>query len=143
MAEIVFFTGVADRLAFAHRLLRKKYREGARVAVYAHPSVLARLDYQLWAADPLEFLPHLRLREGELPPPSLCERTQLWLLDQPQPLLRCDNAVNLGLDEPAWLSAHQRVAEVVGIDEQDRTAGRRRWRQYEAQGHVLKHQPQS
>jgi DNA polymerase-3 subunit chi len=111
--------------------------------VYGPPGVLARLDYQLWAADPLEFLPHLRWRDAALPAPVLRERTQLWLLEQTQPLLRCDNAVNLGWDEPSQLTTHARVAEVVGLEAADRASGRRRWRQYEAQGHVLQHRPQS
>lgn len=143
MAEVVFFTGVADKLAFTQRLLRKKYREGARIAVYGSAAQLARLDHQLWSSDPLEFLPHVRVRDGQLPPGPVRERTTVWLLEQPLEVLHCDNAVNLGTAEPGWLAGHARVAEVVGLDPEDRAAGRHRWRQYEAQGHTLLHKPQS
>jgi DNA polymerase-3 subunit chi len=143
MTQVVFFTGVVDRLGFVQRLLRKKYREGARVAVYGPAPVLLRLDNQLWTADPLEFLPHIRVRETTAPAPWLCERTPIWLLDQPRPELGCDTAVNLGWDDVPALLGHTRLAEVIGLGDEERRAGRQRWRAYEAQGCSLQHLPQN
>lgn len=137
-------TGVADPLGFAVRLLRKKYREGARVAVYAPPPVLQRLDQMLWVGEPLDFTPHVWLRAGAAPPEgAMLARTPLWLLAKPEPALDCGFGVNLGCDGLALAAAHARVAEIVPADDPEAAAaGRRRWKAYEAEGHALTHHPQ-
>lgn len=138
----MFLTGVGDKLALALRLLRKKQREGGRVAVYGPPALLNQLDQALWAEQPLSFEPHVRLR-GALPSPVAMELTPIWLLDRPVEALRCDSAINLGADDVQLVAGVGRLAEVVGLDDDERLAGRRRWKQYEAAGHVLSHHPQA
>ncbi|MBK7615889.1 MAG: DNA polymerase III subunit chi [Vitreoscilla sp.] len=141
MAEVVFLTGVDDKLAFACRLLRKKFREGSRVAVYGPAPLLTRLDQALWAEPQLDFVPHQRLRQAEAVPADAA-LTPIWLLEAAAPALQCDSAVNLGSDDVAALGSHGRVAEIVSLDEADRAEGQLRWKQYKAQGHVLLHRPQ-
>jgi DNA polymerase-3 subunit chi len=143
VAEVVFFTGVVDVLDFAGRLLRKKQREGERVAVYGPSPLLQRLDQALWVAEPLDFTPHVLLRHGAaLPPVPVRERTLLWLLAEPQPALACDTAINLGRDDLDLAGIHQRVAEVISTDEAQRASGRARWKRYESADHRLQHHPQ-
>jgi DNA polymerase-3 subunit chi len=143
VAVVVFFPGVVDVLAFAGRLLRKKQREGARVAVYGPAPLLQRLDQALWVAEQLDFVPHVLLRPGAaLPAEPVRERTLLWLLAELQPALGCDTAINLGRDDLDLAQAHQRVAEVVSTEPADMAAGRARWKRYEAAGDRLQHHPQ-
>jgi len=142
MAEVIFLTGVGDKLAYACRLLRKKHREGARVAVFGPPGLLQRLDQALWRDEPLAFQPHRRLQPGEALPPGM-GRTRLWLLSQAVADLNCDTAVNLGLEDVELFGQFARVAEVIGQDEDERQAGRGRWKRYEAQGHSLSHRSHS
>lgn len=141
MAEVVFLTGVEDKLVFACRLLRKKFREGSRVAVFGPAALLTRLDQALWTEPQLDFVPHLRLRQGE-PVPADAVFTPIWLVEAAAPTLNCDSAINLGSDDVAALASHERVAEIVSLDDTDRTQGQVRWKQYKAQGHVLLHRPQ-
>jgi DNA polymerase-3 subunit chi len=141
MAEVVFLTGVDDKLAFACRLLRKKWREGSRVAVFGPSALLARLDRALWEQPQLDFLPHQRLGRGEAVPADAA-LTPIWLLDTATPALNCDSAVNLGFDDVPALASHARVAEVVGPDDADRAQGQQRWKQYKSLGHALQHHPQ-
>ena len=143
MADVVFMTGVGDVLDYAGRLLRKKYREGSRVAVYAPPPLLQRLDQALWVAEQLDFTPHVWLRQGApLPPGATVERTPLWLLSRVVPELRCEFGVNLGCDDLDLAAAHARVAEIVGQADAEASAGRARWKRYVAQGHAIDHRPQ-
>lgn len=143
MAEVVFLTGVVDVVDFAIRLLRKKYREGARTAVYAPPALLQRLDQALWVNEQLDFTPHVWLRAASaLPSATVQARTPLWLLARPQAQLACETGVNLGCDGLELGAAHERVAEVIGTDPDDAAAGRKRWKAYEAGGHALVHKPQ-
>ena len=58
MTEVEFHVNVPDRLQYACRLLRKAYRQGARVLVRAPAPRLMRLDRELWTFVEREFLPH-------------------------------------------------------------------------------------
>lgn len=142
MAEVIFLTGVGDKLAFACRLLRKKFREGSRVAVYGPAPLLTRLDQALWTEPQLDFLPHQRLRRGEAAPADAA-LTPVWLLESSVPGLDCDSAVNLGADDVPALASHDRVAEIVSLDDLDRAQGQQRWKQYKALGHHVVHKPQN
>jgi DNA polymerase III subunit chi len=143
VAEVVFLTGVVDVVDFAVRLLRKKYREGTRTAVYAHPALLQRLDQALWVGEQLDFTPHMWLRGASaLPSATVQARTPLWLLTRPQAQLACETGVNLGCDGLDLGGAHARVAEVIGTEPDGMAAGRARWKAYEAGGHTLVHKPQ-
>jgi len=143
MAQVMFFTSLPDKLGFAARLLRKKFREGSRVAVFGPAPLLNRLDQALWAEDPLDFVPHLRLRDAQALTPEQLARTPLWLLEQPREGLNCDSAVNLGCDNTTWLAGFERAAELIGLDDAERGAGRARWKAYEQAGHTLSHHAQS
>lgn len=137
MTEVAFHTGVADKLGYACRLLRKAWRSGARVVATGAPETLARLDALLWTFEQEEFLPHARLRAGERVAPVLA-RTPLWLADAPGDLLAGEATppvlVNLG---PAMVDGFERFArvlELVSDDPEDARLGRQRWRQYQAAG---------
>ena len=140
--EVAFHTGVADKLLYACRLLRKAYRQGARVAVTGDAAQLQRLDQALWTFEPQEFVPHQRLRAGETPAEAL-QRTPIWLVDPSVPPPGdCPVLVNLGPAAVADGGHAQRLIEIVSADPEDAQAGRRRWKQYEAQGWPIRHHPQ-
>jgi DNA polymerase-3 subunit chi len=138
--EVAFHTGVPDKLAHGCRLLRKAYRQGARVVVAGDPALLARLDQALWTFDPLEFVPHARLRRGQAPEARLA-RTPVWLAEPGAEPPHHEVLVNLGPDMPDAYERYERVIELVGADDDDRAAGRRRWRAYEAAGRTIRHHP--
>ena len=100
MTEITFHFNVGDRSAYACRLLRKAARRGARVTVTGPGDALALLDRELWAFDPIEFIPHLQLRPGATPGPR-AETTPIWLVEDPSRLDRHDVLLNLGTTLPA------------------------------------------
>jgi DNA polymerase III subunit chi len=142
MTEVVFISGLADKLAYASRLLRKKHREGERVAVFGPPALLNRLDLLLWTEPEREFLPHLRLRAGQAPSDMQRRHTGLWLLEAPDPGLQCGTAVHLGELPVAQLAGFERVAELIGDDPAEAQVGRQRWREHAARGCSISHHPQ-
>ena len=142
MAEVAFHTGVADKLVHGCRLLRKAYRQGAKVAVTGDAALLARLDQALWTFEPLEFVPHARVRVGDAPAARLA-RTPIWLVDPGAAPPQRDVLVNFGPELPDGVESFARVIEIVGVDEADRSAGRRRWRAHEAAGRAITHHPAS
>jgi DNA polymerase-3 subunit chi len=140
--DVAFHTGVADKLAHGCRLLRKAYRQGAKVVVTGDPTLLARLDQALWTFEPLEFLPHARVRAGEIAPARLAP-TPIWLAEPGATAPHREVLVNLGPDMADGFESFARVIEIVGVEEGDRAAGRRRWRAYEAAGRAITHHPAS
>ena len=132
---------MADRAAFACRLLRKAYRRGARVLVTAPAAVLGRLDRELWTFDEREFVPHLRVAAGAVPVQAA--RTPIWLSEGVPPAGAPDVLVNLGAEPPADLSAFTRVIEIVSDEADDAQAGRERWRGYKSRGLDVVHHPAS
>lgn len=140
-AEVAFHTGVPDKLAHTCRLLRKAYRQGARVVVSGAPALLQRLDQALWTFEPQEFVPHVRLRAGE-PAPAALGRTPIWLVEPGGAMPHHEVLVNLGPDRVEGDAQFARVIEIVSRDPDDLAAGRRRWKLYEAQGVQITHHAQ-
>jgi DNA polymerase III subunit chi len=133
MTQLEFHTGITDVMGYGCRLLRKAYRRGTRVVVCGEAERLSRLDVLLWTFEQLEFIPHLRVRNGEQPGAAF-QRTPIWLIDANVTWPAADVAINLG-DEP--LHQPQRVArviELVGNEPAAVQAGRARWRHYAGQG---------
>jgi DNA polymerase III subunit chi len=141
MTQVDFHTGLADKLPYACRLLRKAWRAGRRVVVTGEARQLAMLDQLLWTFDPGEFIPHARLRAGEQVPPRLA-RTPLWLADQPADAGACDVLVNLGPGVLADGLLPARTIELVATDADEVAAGRQRWRWHLAAGRQPVNHPQ-
>ena len=133
MTQVDFHIGVDDPLHYACRLLRKAFRQGARVVVTAPPPVLESLDRALWVFEERDFVPHLRLSAAR-PVPALAARTPLWLLDGPLPTGAPDVLVNLDADAPDPAQALARIIEIVADDPEQMARGRDRWRQYLRRG---------
>jgi len=138
VTEVVFHTGIADKLGYTCRMLRKAYRQGVRVVVRGDPADLARLDALLWTFEQLEFVPHARLRPDESMNDALA-RTPIWLVDEGAVAPQAAVLVNLGPHPVDRIDGYQRVIEIVGEEAADRQAGRQRWRLYERQGQAVTH----
>ena len=137
--EVEFHTGVADRVDFACRLLRKAYRKGARVLVTAPDPVLAALDRALWVFEERDFVPHLRVLAST--PPATAARTPIWLTEGSVPAGAPAVLVNVGAEPPDDLAPFTRVIEIVSREPDDEAAGRVRWRTYKARGLEVRHHP--
>jgi DNA polymerase III subunit chi len=136
LTEVEFHTGVADRIGFACRLLRKAYRQGVRVMVTAPPETLGELDRALWTFDEREFLPHVRMPGAT---PGVAARTPVWLAAQTGAPGAPRVVLNIGAEAPAELAALDRLIEVVSADPDEVERGRSRWRGYKSAGLEIKH----
>jgi DNA polymerase-3 subunit chi len=143
-ATIAFHFGMADRMAYACRLLRKACRSGALVAVTGPAATLDQLDRQLWVFDPLEFVPHWRgARVAAMA--SRLAATPVMLLDQLEGASACCGVlVNLHDEVPDGFDTFDRVIEIVGADDDARALARQRWRHYAGLGLAIeRHEVQS
>ena len=137
MTEVSFHFNVADRIAYACRLLRKATRQGARLVVTGPAESLAELDRALWQFDPVEFVPHLRVAPGAEVAPRL-RATPVWLADSAE-VAAPDHSVllNLGRDTAVGFESYARVIEIVSTNEEERLAARARWKHYANRGYAI------
>ncbi|HXD05244.1 MAG TPA: DNA polymerase III subunit chi [Burkholderiaceae bacterium] len=136
MTEIAFHFNVVDKLDYACRLLRKAYRSGAQVAVTGPAGLLGRLDAALWSFDPLDFLPHVRCAAGQSLEPRMAG-TPLVLVERAQDAAHRGVLVNLGTEVPLGFESFERLIEIVGSDDEDRQAGRQRWKHFVDRGYAI------
>jgi DNA polymerase III subunit chi len=131
--DVAFHTGMADKLGYTCRLLRKAWRQGAQVVATGEPEVLSRLDTMLWTFEHEEFVPHARLRGGERVAAAMA-RTPIWLADDPGDVSGPQVLVNLGPDMAASFERFARILEIVSDEPGDAHQGRQRWRAYVSAG---------
>lgn len=133
MGTVAFHSGVADKLGYTCRLVRKAWRSGQRVVVTGSADQLARLDSLLWTFDKAEFLPHARLRAGQALAAHL-SRTPVLLADVAAEAGHGEVLVNLGPAAVPGPAGFARVIEVVADSDDEVLSGRQRWRAYLAEG---------
>ena len=121
----------AARHLLTCRLTEKAWKQGHRIYINAEsPQQLDELDDLLWTFRAGSFIPHAVYTDnGEQQPVALGHDTEPSGLD--------DVLVNLCSAVPGYFSRFDRVAELVGADEQQRTAARERYRYYQDRGYTL------
>lgn len=130
---VEFHHGVAQKLVYAQRLVRKAYRQGARLVVTGPLDELRQLDQQLWTADEQDFIPHVLDAQGDLP--ARLHATPIWLTPRADQVPEGHEVlVNLGEAVPPGLSSYKRLFDIVSQAPEDRQAGRARWKTYQSMG---------
>ncbi len=143
MPQVEFHSGLSEPLRYACRLLRKAWRQGARVAVTAPADALQALDRELWTFEAQEFVPHRRLHD-DADTDSLAGRlTPIWLCEGQVPATGPKVLVNLGAAMQSELQRFERIIELVSEDDAQRRDARARWREYEARGWPIQHHTRS
>lgn len=133
MTTIDFYTHVDDRLAVAARLVAKAYAAHGSVRVLT-PDAAATdaLDRLLWVQPALAFLPHCRMDS------PVAAETPIWIDERTAHEGVASVLVNLQRDPPPFFSRFERLAEIVGRDDDDIAAGRARFKFYRERGYALR-----
>jgi len=120
------------RPQFICRLTEKAYKQGHQVYINTESAPQLRLlDDLLWTFRAGSFLPHaVYAGAPDAEQPILLGHA----LEPDGPV---DVLVNLDREVPAWFSRFNRVAELVGADEDSRAAARERYRFYQDRGYTL------
>jgi DNA polymerase III subunit chi len=138
MTKVAFHFNVPDKMHYICRLLRKAAQAQARVVVFGPQQELNTLDEALWAFSPQSFVTHCWSHDG-LHTASLSsvvlnpiENTNAeHVMPHHQVLL------NVGHTMPEGYETFERVIEVVGLSENDKSQARQRWKQYAQRGYIL------
>jgi DNA polymerase-3 subunit chi len=133
MTTIDFYSHVGDRLAVAAQLVAKAYAAYGRVRVLTPDAATTdALDRLLWVRPALAFLPHCRMDN------ALAAETPIWIDERLAHEGPATVLVNLHREPPPFFSRFERLAEVVGMDQDDVTAGRVRFKFYRDRGYELR-----
>lgn len=128
--RVDFHSQIADKMAYACRLIRKARAAQCRIVVLADKaSDLTELDQALWTFSRADFLPHALALD-----PNAQHTPILLTEDLAQAGQHKDLLINLGHNFPAGYQEFQRVIELVSKEEHDAQAGRKRFRQYQQDG---------
>ena len=136
MTEVSFHFNVADKMAYACRLLRKAVNGGARVVVAGEPQALGQLDAALWTFSPLDFIPHCfdDANAGMVAASPVVLGSGTLTATNP---VHGQVLLNLGAQVPEGFERFERLIDVVGTGEEDRQVARDRWKHYASRGYAM------
>ena len=130
MTRVEFFFNVEDKSQKVAELAQRITAKGRALYVFVPDKVLAQqLDDYLWAYEPSSFLPHSMESSDDVP---------VLIETQASNLQHDDVMIHLCQDVPIFFSRFLRLIEIVGTDEADKVAARKRFRLYREQGYDIK-----
>jgi DNA polymerase-3 subunit chi len=135
MTRIDFHSNVPDKIAYACRLARKARAANCKVAIlHRDKEQLRELDEALWSFSEHDFLPHLPLDD------KFAARTPIVLAaEESAEFPHYEVLINISESMPANFARFERLLEIVSANEDDRAAGRERYRHYQQRGYPLTH----
>ena len=132
MTTIDFYFNAEDRFQVACRLAGKALAQKKCMLIYApEPEVASRIDKMLWTWPAIGFVPHCALHD-----PLAAETPVLIASDADTPT-RCELLLNLGGECPPHFERFERLLELVGTGDEEKTAGRDRYRFYRDRGYPI------
>ncbi len=135
MTEVDFHFNAPDKVSHTCRLVRKAVATGAKVVVVADEALLSRLDAALWEFSPIEFIAHCR---DDAAPDMLRRSPVILATDGRVTFAHQHVLINLGVGVPPGFERFERLIDIVTEGDDDRQAGRKRWRHYADRGYTLK-----
>ncbi len=116
----------------ACKLIEKAFGLGHRIYVHAGSNdQLEKIDNLLWTFRAGSFIPHQRYQDDSN------ENSPVQLGTHDAPNIDSDVLINLAPEVPLFFSRFQRVAELVGSDEQAKALGREHFQFYRDRGYQL------
>jgi DNA polymerase III subunit chi len=125
-------TDLQARYRLACRIAEKAYGLGHRVHIHTDSKETSeRLDALLWTFRDRSFIPH-RIE------PEVCDQCPVTIGHGWTPP-RCEVLINLASQTPAFFDRFERVAEIIGHEQEARDAARERYRYYRSRGCPMNH----
>ena len=133
MTRIDFYFNIEDKFRHVAELAQHAVSRQRRLFIYTTDmQAAARLESILWSHPPTGFLPHCRSDH------PLVAETPIIIDWQGQNLLHDDVLINLTPEHPPFFSRFKGLIEVVGREDEDRSAARTRFRFYRDRGYEIK-----
>jgi DNA polymerase-3 subunit chi len=132
VTSIDFYFNAEEPLQVACRLAAKVLAQKKRMLVHAPDAdVASRVDRMLWTWPAIGFVPHCAAHD------PLAAETPVLVAMGGEPPPGCEVLLNLGRQCPPGFERFERLLEVVGPAEEERQAGRERYRFYLDRGYKI------
>jgi DNA polymerase-3 subunit chi len=132
VTTIDFYFNAADPLQVACRLAAKAIGQKKRMLVHAPDAELAaRIDRMLWTWPAIGFVPHCAVHD------PLAAETPVLIRSGEESPADCQVLLNLGPQCPPHFERFDRLLEVVGAADEERRAGRERYKYYLERGYKI------
>ena len=115
------------------RLLRKAVVKGSRVAVTGDDDVLRQFDRDLWTFSAVDFVAHCAAGQDA----GMLAASPVVFCQSPGTSPHLQVLLNLGAGVATGFERFERLIEVVGTDDADRAASRKRWKYYQDRGYAI------
>lgn len=133
MTRIEFYFNVVSKLDKAAELSEKALVKGRQLTIFTSDAAIAtELKALLWQRSATSFLPSNHSDENE------AKFAPIVIDSEGKNLLQDDILINLQAESPLFFSRFRYLVELVGIDEADKAAARRRFRFYKDRGYEVK-----
>jgi DNA polymerase III subunit chi len=133
MTQVDFHFNAPDKLPYVCRLLRKASGQGRKVGVLADQDTSHFLNQLLWNLNGSDFVTHCLMADS----PTMVENSSVILgsiWEDLTALQQLDVFLNLNHSAPPNLEGIERLIEVVGPEESDKSSARQRWKHYSQLG---------
>jgi DNA polymerase III subunit chi len=132
MTAIDFYFNADDRLQVACRLAAKAASQNTRMLIYAPDGDTAsRVDRLLWTWQALAFVPHCA------PHDAVAGETPILIATGEETPEAIGVLLNLSAGTPPHFERFERMLELVGRDDEEKKAGRGRYRYYRDRGYKI------
>ena len=132
MTSIDFYFNADDRLQVACRLAAKAASQNTRMLIYAPDGDTAsRIDKLLWTWQALAFVPHCAPHE------AIAGETPILIATGEDTPEGFSVLLNLSAEAPPHFERFERMLELVGRDDEEKKAGRGRYRYYRDRGYKI------
>jgi DNA polymerase-3 subunit chi len=132
MTSIDFYFNAPDKLQVACRLAAKALAQAKRLLIYApQPEAAQRIDRLLWTWPATGFVPHCAVHD------AAAADTPVLIASALDAHPGCEVLLNLDVATPPAFERYERLLEIVGAEDEDRRAGRERYRFYRERGYRI------
>ena len=133
MTRIDFYFNVTDKPALTHDLVQAALTRRRQVTITVADETAANdLTSVFWQQKPESFLPNALVNHVS------ATQTPIIIHWQKQAVLQDELLINLSAAQPSFFSQFTQLIELVGDDEQDKTAARARYKFYRDRGYEIK-----
>jgi len=134
LTQVFFYHGASDKIAAACALLGGAYAKRKPMLVFAPDKAIANsVDRMLWTQPALGFVPHC---QADSP---VAAETPIVITDSLDSIPQDERLMNLSQVVPPGFSRFQSLIEVVGQEEDERSAARDRVKFYKDRGYEVRY----
>jgi DNA polymerase-3 subunit chi len=133
MTRVEFYFNVANKFVKTAELCEKALAKGRQLTVYTQDDAMSsEIQDHLWTNSATSFLANSKLGEAQ------SKFSPIIIDSSGRNLLQDDVLINMQIIQPLFFSRFRYLVELVGNDEEDKTAARARFRFYKDRGYDIK-----